>query len=225
MRTWLRPDGRRFVLDPDGPEPVAPGVELYATVDEADEQAHDRYRQLGFTVKRREGEYLIPTDPAVTGLAGVEPPAGFVLVRADEVDETRLRLLDDALRQDVPGTDGWRWAEVDFREETYESPAFDPAVYLVAVEEPSGEHVGIARIWRKPARPRLGLIAVLAPYRRRGLARALLAPAFAVLHESGQAEVSTEIAETNTASRALLEGLGASRVGGSVELVRRPSGR
>jgi ribosomal protein S18 acetylase RimI-like enzyme len=56
---------------------------------------------------------------------------------------------------------------------------------------------------------------------RRGIARALLAEVFARLDERGLDEVSTEIDETNTASRALLEGFGARRTGTSVELIRR----
>ena len=72
-----------------------------------------------------------------------------------------------------------------------------------------------------PGRPRLGFIGVLPGYRRRGIARALLARVFAELQERGVHDVSTEIDETNTASRALLEGLGARRTGTTVELNRR----
>jgi ribosomal protein S18 acetylase RimI-like enzyme len=69
---------------------------------------------------------------------------------------------------------------------------------------------------------RLGLIGVLPAYRRRGLAGALLARVFGVLATRGQAEVSCEVDETNVASNALMAGLGARRVGGSLEL-RRPA--
>jgi ribosomal protein S18 acetylase RimI-like enzyme len=78
-------------------------------------------------------------------------------------------------------------------------------------------------VWNTPGRPQLGLIGVTRPYRRRGLAIALLARAFSVLHQRGQAEVTAEVDDTNTASRALLQGLGARRAGGSAELVR-PAG-
>ena len=73
----------------------------------------------------------------------------------------------------------------------------------------------------KEPTPRLGFIGVHRRYRRRGIARALLAEVFSRLVARGVSEVSTEIDETNTASRALLEGLGARRTGTSVELVRR----
>src|ERR1019366_3885607 len=73
--------------------------------------------------------------------------------------------------------------------------------------------------------PRLGLIAVLAQYRRRGVARALLGQAFAVLAGRGATSVTGEVDDTNVASVSLLTGLGARRYGGNVELIRRQPGR
>lgn len=215
----IRPDGRCFVRAHDLPDTYTPSGEVYCTVDEADTASLELCERLGFAVNRRESRFLIPTDPEVTQLHGIEPPPGFALVRADEAAEERLRLLDDALRQDVPGTDGWRWDEGGFRAEFDDS--FDPTTYLIAVEEATGEYAGLVRVWHNPGAPRLGMIGVLAPYRRRGVARALLARVLAVLHERGQTEVATEIDETNIASNTLLHPLGARRTGGSVELVRR----
>ena len=208
----IRPDGRRFVRVAELPE--LPGGEVYCTVLESDAESLAHCERLGFVVNRRESHYLVRTD-AVRAAA---VPEGVRLVTADEVDLDRLRLLDDALRQDVPGTDGWRWDEEGFRGQF--GGAYDPATYVVAVAE-GGEYVGLVRIWHNPAGPRLGMIGVLPRYRRRGLGRALLASAFAALRERGLAEVSTEIDDENEASKALLLPLGARRVGGSVELVRR----
>jgi RimJ/RimL family protein N-acetyltransferase len=146
-----------------------------------------------------------------------DPPPPFAHVRADEADLDRLRLLDDELRQDVPGTDGWRWDEDGFREETFQ-PAFDPALYLVAVD--GGEYVGIVRVWMNPRGPRLGFVGVRRSQRQHGLGRALVAAVFAELHSRGIAEVTTEIDDENVASRALLEGMGARPVGATLELVR-----
>ena len=216
MRVVRRPDGRTWLVDASGDGPLPTG-ELYATVDESDRDALRRYEDLGFRIKRRESVYAVPTD----GLRDVTRPPGFAFVRADEVDEARLRVLDDTLRQDVPGADGWQWDEAGFRAETYESPDFDPATYAIAVHEASGEYVAIARVWNKPSRPRLGFIGVLRPHRRRGLARALLAHVFAVLHERGEVEVSTEVDDENVASRTLFESLGARPTGAFLELIRR----
>jgi ribosomal protein S18 acetylase RimI-like enzyme len=120
----------------------------------------------------------------------------------------------------VPGTSGWLWDPGDFREETFDSPSFDPATYLVAVEPADGEYVGLVRVWNDPGRPRLGLIAITQPYRRQGLARALLGRAFRVLHDRGQDEVTAEVDDSNPAATSLLRSLGARRTGGSVELIR-----
>src|SRR5262249_18835871 len=134
------------------------------------------------------------------------------------------RRLDDALRQDVPGSEGWQWDAGDFRAETF-GPFFDPATYLVAVDRASGEYAGLVRIWRNRAGPRLGLIATLAPYRRRRVARALLGQAFAVLAARGDTSVTCELDDTNVASVSWLTGLGARRYGGNAELIRRQPGR
>ncbi|HEU5421823.1 MAG TPA: GNAT family N-acetyltransferase [Streptosporangiaceae bacterium] len=230
VRAWLRPDQRCSVFfDSARPEayPLLAaavagelGCDLYATVDESDAAQLAACAAAGFTLSRRESYYLIPTSPAQTGLAASALPAGLTVLSASGADEDRLRLLDDELRQDVPGSDGWRWDAEGFRRETF-SPAFDPATYLVAVEEGSGEYAGLVRVWNNPAGPRLGLIAVRDGYRRRGLARALLGRTLGVLSERGQAAVTAEVDDTNNASRTLLAGLGARRTGGCAELVRR----
>jgi RimJ/RimL family protein N-acetyltransferase len=226
VRAFLRPDNRWFVAFDDGrPDSdtallaavaANTGADLYATADDTDQAGLDRLARLGFTVNRRESNYVIPTGPE-----GAAEPEGIVIISAADADEDELRRLDDTLRQDVPGTAGWRWDPGDFREETFDSAQFDPATYLVAVDADSGRYVGLVRVWRMPGRPRLGLIGVTRPYRRRGLAGVLLARAFAVLYRRGQAEVTAEADDANTTSRSLLLGLGARREGGSVELVRR----
>src|SRR5262249_61136389 len=97
----------------------------------------------------------------------------------------------DVVGQDVAGTDGWRWTPAGFREETYESAAFDPATYLVAIDE-SGRGIGIGRVWMRPDVPRLGLIAVRSDRRRSGIARALLAAVLSAVRQHGGAAVLTD---------------------------------
>ena len=226
----LRPDNRWFVHfdrcrdDSYGPllAAVAANTEsdLYANSREADNQRKALFTRLGFTVSRRESIYAVPTDPEITGLVTPSEPDGFVITSAVNAFEDELRLLDNALRQDVPGASGWKWDPGDFYDETF-GPDFDPATYLVAIDTKTSEYIGLIRVWNNPGRPRLGLVGVQPAYRRRGLSRALLGRAFAVLHERGKAEVTAEVDDASSACRALLGGLGARRIAGSVEWVRR----
>ncbi len=230
----LRPDNRWFLYfdtwRADAYPPLADAVardlgrDLYVTLEDAEHDALDACAEAGFDVHRRESYYRIPTDSVVTGLAGAVLPAGLDVLSAADADITRLRLLDDTLRQDVPGSEGWRWDAEEFRAETF-SPFFDPATYLVAVDRASGEYAGLVRIWRNRAGPRLGLIATLAQYRRRGVARALLGQAFTVLAAREDQSVVGEADDTNLTALSLLTGLGARRYGGNVELIRRQRGR
>jgi RimJ/RimL family protein N-acetyltransferase len=226
----VRPDARCFVVfgacRADAYRPLVRAIaqhlrrDLYTEIGEADVAVVQRLVGLGFVVNRREHTYTIPTDPTVTGLTNVAVPAGFEIATADRVSEDRLRELDDQLRQDVPGADGWKWDRQGFRRETYDAPDFDPATYLVAVEQATGRYAGLVRVWNRPSGPRLGLIAVGRPHRRRGLARLLLARVFGILRQRGTAEVVAEVDVTNTSSNRLLVSLGARRTGGSIELIR-----
>jgi hypothetical protein len=233
-RAFLRSDNRWFIVfdtcRADCYQPLLAAVaentggDLYTTARDTDGQGLDRLTRLGFGVNRRESSYLIPTDPAVAGLDAVPEPDGVVIISAADADEDQLRALDDTLRQDVPGTAGWKWDPGDFREETFDSDQFDPATYLIAVDTNSCEYIGLARVWNSPGRPRLGLVGVLGPYRRRGLACALVAPAFRVLHQRGRAVVTAQADDADIASRSLLLRLGATRQRGFVEVVRRAAG-
>jgi hypothetical protein len=112
-----RPDQRWFVsLDSwrdDAYQPLLTAVgsdiqhDLYITVNDSDFEQLDRCRTLGFTVSRREDEYRVPTDPAITGLEQASFPAGLHAISAADADVDALRLLDDLLREDIPGADGW----------------------------------------------------------------------------------------------------------------------
>lgn len=226
----MRPDDRCFLYfdawRPDVYLPLADAVaqelrtDLYASLDDAEFDALDACAAAGFAEQRRESCYRIPIDPAVTTLASSAMPDGLEVLSAAAADVDRLRLLDDALRQDVPGCDGWRWDPGEFREETY-GPFFDPATYLVAVDRSGGDYAGLVRVWRSRGGPRLSLIGTLPSYRRRGVARALLGSAFTVLLARGETCVIAEADDAAAASGALLTRLGARRYGGSVELIRR----
>src|SRR5579872_4223439 len=113
-----RPDGRLFIsidawssaafdrlaraMLADLPEP------LYTVVDEADAELTADWQRAGFTVRRREREFVIPTDPLVTGLAAARPPAGVRIVPAGEADQDLLWALDRAIREEVEAGAGWQ---------------------------------------------------------------------------------------------------------------------
>ncbi|MDT4907015.1 MAG: hypothetical protein QOI69_256 [Pseudonocardiales bacterium] len=226
-----RPDGRWYVSIDAWDDAAWPplmdimikdlGCDLHTIVDESDETTQANWRRFGFEVARREIDYMIPVDPGVTGLVESRLPDGMVLLAADAVDETELRLLDDTLRAYVPGGDGWRNDPQEFREHSFDERYFDPATYLVALDDSVPAFAGLVRIMVMPRRPRLGLIGVAAGYRRRGLARALLAAAFVALHDRGFTHVWADVDATNAATIRLLEQIGGQRTGASVAMVRR----
>lgn len=206
LRTFVRPDGRCFVRLDAGDDELPPG-ELYAIVDETEAEPYER---LGFVRQRRESTYVLP----VAGITSELPP-GLGMISAADADLDRLRKLDDLLRQDrLPG---WRWKPEDFREETFQ-PAFDPRTYLIAAA--GAEYVALVRVWNNPGGWRLGFVGVRRDWRRRGIARALVAEVFGVLLADGVGEVTAEIDDENVASRALFEGLGGRPVRAQIELCR-----
>jgi GNAT superfamily N-acetyltransferase len=189
--TWVRPDGKVFARSPEDDGDYA----------ECRDDNAERWLAAGWTIQRREDEYVVP---AVR-------PAQHEFLHLEDADLDRLRLLDDELRQDVPGTDGWRWAHDDFVAETYSSPS----VYLV-----TPEYEGICRVWLSEPTPRLGFVGVRRPVRGGGLGRALVTAALGETNALGFSEVTTEIDVENAASQALFRGFGARRIGGFAELVR-----
>jgi len=155
---------------------------LYTVVDEADLESTSSWARAGFTTRRREWEYVVPTDPRVTGLDSVLPPPDVTIVAAGEAAEGPLRTLDREIRDEVEATVGWQAmpAEV-FRPDR--GTVLDPSKYAVAAR--SDRYVGLVRLAMVTRQPRIGLIAVQADRHRRGIARALLAHVLGSLHRSG----------------------------------------
>lgn len=224
MRAFVRPDDRCALyfgdaeLDARGPlldaAIAALPRDLYT---EADESAPlDAETTRGFTITRREHLYVLPTAVPDRAL-----PPGIHVISAADADGARWAALDDALREDVPGSAGWHNDPETFAAGAVADPQFDANTYLIAVDTATDDYVGLVRVWRTTTGPRLGLIATDRDHRRIGLATALLRRAFATVTES---EARCEVDQTNIASNALLTGLGARRVGGSVELVRYLAG-
>ena len=190
---------------------------VHTVVDEADAELTARWRRAGFTVRRREWEYAVPTDPRTTGLADVLPPPGVTIVPAGQADESLLRAVDRAIRDEVEASVGWQSMPAEVIPFPEGDTVVDPSKYAVAATR--DRYLGLIRVVTV-IRPRIGLLAVRSGERRRGIGRALLAHALGTLHRAGFAEAWTEVQETNRAASALFEGIGARPMNSNLELVR-----
>jgi ribosomal protein S18 acetylase RimI-like enzyme len=224
-----RPDGRIFlsidawhraafdrlaeVMLADLPKP------LYTVVDEADLDLTWQWEQVGFVTRRREWEYLVPTDPQATGLGSVLPPPGVTTLPVGQAQEGLLRALDRTIRDEVEATIGWQEMPAEVLPGLDGATPLDPSRYAVAVW--SGRYVGLVRVAQVTRQPRIGLIAVRSDCRRRGIARALLAQVLGSLHRGGIETASAEVNESNWPAMALFMGIGARRAGSNLELVFR----
>jgi ribosomal protein S18 acetylase RimI-like enzyme len=222
LEVWHAPDGRvRLWFGKSRPQTHAAltmAIEpaCHVTVDRGEVSVIEALTGAGFAELRQENEYEIPV-----AAADAPVPAGLRIITADQTELEPLMLLDCAIRADIPGADGWQPDPAWFRVETYDSAAFDPQAYLVALD--GADYVGLARIWLRSAgqaHRRLGCVGVLAGYRRRGLARALVARALAPLAAAGETAITAEADTTNIGSHTLLTGFGGRVTGGTVELYR-----
>jgi ribosomal protein S18 acetylase RimI-like enzyme len=224
-----RPDGRIFIsidawhgavfdqladaMLADLPKP------LYTVVDEADLDLRSMWERAGFTTRRREWEYLVPTDPQVTGLGSALPPSGVTIVAVGEAEEAPLRTLDRVIRDEVEAAVGWQEMPAEVLPRPDGITVVDPSKYAVAAQ--SGTYVGLLRVAPVTRQPRIGLIAVRSDRHRRGIGRALLAHVLGSLHRGGIETASAEVNESNRAAMALFDGVGARRAASNLELVLR----
>ncbi|MFF7280912.1 GNAT family N-acetyltransferase [Streptomyces griseorubiginosus] len=190
---------------------------VHTVVDEEDAELTARWRRAGFTVRRREWEYAVPTDPRTTGLDDVLPPPGVTIVPAGQADERLLRAVDRAIRDEVEASVGWQSMPAEVIPFPEGDTVVDPSKYAVAATR--DRYLGLIRVVTV-IRPRIGLLAVRSGERRRGIGRALLAHALGTLHHAGFAEAWAEVQETNRAASALFEGIGARPMNSNLELVR-----
>ncbi len=223
-----RPDNRLFLtlrLEDEagfGPLLAAAVSDLDAPIylSIADDQ-HDRLKTAeaaGFSIEIRTDNFDVPFETALARTAG-RPTGRVELLRADQVAREELFLLDIELRQDVPGCEGWRGDRRWFDDEMT-GPMFEPEGYLVARDSPDGELVGLCRMWNHAEKPTLGLIAVRRTHRSGLPARALLHKTLLVASAWGSATFSAHTAHRSLQRR--LRSSGATRTGGTYQLVNRP---
>ncbi|RAG87253.1 GNAT family N-acetyltransferase [Streptacidiphilus pinicola] len=222
-----RPDGRMFVSVDAWESPVFDRLAaaivadlpapLHAVVDADDPDTVAAWQRAGLVIGRREREYVVPTDPRVTGLDAVRAPEGVTIVPLGQAREAPLRALDRAIRAEVEAGVGWRTMPAEVLPRPEGVTVVDPAKYAVA--DADGRYVGLVRVAPVTRRPRIGLIAVLAEQQRRGIARALLAEVLGSLHDAGTETVWAEADESNIAARTLMERVNARCSGGILEMV------
>jgi GNAT superfamily N-acetyltransferase len=226
---WMRPDGKRFAYFGTEDAAViaalgaaitaAHGRPLHATADADDRAALLRFGEAGFVGERYEHRWTLPV--AVAAGWDDAPLAPFEVGSPETFGADEVRRFDDRLRADIPGVHGWRWTAEAWAAE-HGTPAYDPDVYPVAWDPVERRFAAMARVWSNPDGPRLGLVAVAHPYRRRGLGAALLARVSRALAERGHAVMATECDAANPASKALMAKAGGTVTGGEVELVLWP---
>lgn len=232
LHTHRRPDGR-VVVWPNGwwtPDQARWATE-YARSNGLTVITHvaadrtDESRVLidaGFAAARREVTVEVDLDEALAAIGDARLPAGVATISAADADIERLRLLDDALRHDIPGTAGWRSTPKQFADDNFGDSAFDRRTYLVAVDERDGEYIGLVRVWMNRSGPRIGMFGVLPAHRRRGITLALLARCLRVARDEGHRAVTSEFDETNGASAGVFERISARRTGSTTELALEP---
>jgi mycothiol synthase len=164
----------------------------------------------------------------VLDLAGepTEPrwPDGIAVRTMQAGEERRLYEVDDECF-----ADHWEHATVPFEEWKHwliDREEFDPSLWFVAVD---GEEIaGYALCRRHDADPELGWVdnlGVRRPWRRRGLAKALLHHAFAEFRGRGFGRVGLGVdAQSLTGANKLYESVGM-RVARSWDVYERPSAR
>jgi GNAT superfamily N-acetyltransferase len=222
-----RPDGRLFVSIDAWHDAAFDGIAeamvadlpapLYTVVDDAEVDLTASWLRAGFRVRRREWEYSVPTDPLITGLGKVRPPSDVTIVPAGQADEGLLRAVDRAIRDEVEADVGWHAMPAEVIDMPRGDTIGDGSKYAVAAG-PQG-YLGLIRVVTV-IRPRIGLVAVRAGERCRGIGRALLAHALETLHDAGHAAAWAEVQESNRAASALFKGIGARPMSSNLELVR-----
>lgn len=223
----VRPDDRTFLQVVGDPEDVAAlgpwashelGRSVHLTVDESAAELNRRLRAAGFVPEVISEGFRIRFADALHRLRRAWIPRPYHVLSSRVVDEDRLFQLDNSLRNDVPGTDGWRGDRDSFHAELAEVPPFDPEAYLVAIDSATDEYAGLVRIWRNDDGPRLGLLGVLRGHRKAPLAAALLRRGLEAASRWGYPTFVTETSLSNAIVHPRLQRLATESTGRFIQM-------
>ena len=200
MLVWAEGQARTYV--PLAPEDARITLGAHALIQDTDRW--EAYERLGFERVRVMQRMRIDFDSSYVAHAA-EWPQGislrpFVLER----DLEKVVAADQEAFRD-------HWGHVDrpFEEELRqwkewiqcEGDDFDPTLWFVALDEANGEIAGYAfcdpHVAGDRTRGYIDGLAVRAPWRKRGLGRALLHHAFAELHQRGRVAVELDMDSEN----------------------------
>lgn len=223
--TLIRPDGRCF-LRPVGDESAASSLaheivrelrrSVYAVAAEGSPLLGDLLAG-GFATELTNEEFVVPFRAALRFVRRATVPGPYRLLPIAESDLDRLYALDNAVRNLVPGSDGWTG-----NRDWFDDELTDRAAYWVAADLVTDKYVGLARMWRNPDGPRFGLIGVMPGHRRPSPAAALLRATLEEAAAWGYDTFTTETALTNPVVHPRLTRIG-TPTGRSHQLVLRPT--
>jgi mycothiol synthase len=200
--------------------PEGERVSLLNAFNAWNKKAHGLFQGRGYTEARRFWRMRITLDPAMPPPVPSWPEGIVVASVVNSPDERRVfETVEEAFR------DHWGYTPKTFEKwsERKKRHGFDPGLWLMALD---GEEVAAALVGTNyPDSGWINDVAVRRPWRRRGLAQALLLEAFRQFAERQQPIVSLGVDATNpTGATRLYEKVGMSPVREFVfyELVLRP---
>jgi GNAT superfamily N-acetyltransferase len=166
----------------------------------SEHEACARFEAAGFRLTRRWAEMVRPDFEAIPDLA---VPDGVVLTRVDPADPSVVRRAFDVCTEVFADHFGEATAtEADWTV-FQRSPETQPALWCVALDRATGEVAGHILNYLAPPEPDGSIIgwtesiAVREPYRRRGLASAMLAESLRIVRDAGATRAALGVDQQN----------------------------